>query len=138
MKFRDLISKLDEGINDNALPILIPMVIHLIGQAHIWHLLTKNAQQHTALNELYTTLQDEVDELAERYIALGGRFEPLSINFNTNPSEQNILTYISAFRDTVSQTISVVKEDDNFASILDGVVDIQECIDSFVYKFNLK
>ena len=46
-------------------------------QVHMWHLLAKSGQKHSALGSFYDALETEVDELAEKFIAIGGTLEDI-------------------------------------------------------------
>lgn len=142
MKFRDIMNgvvekKLDEAIpevNDNGIGYIIPYTLQFIAQAHIWHLLCTNGQKHTALGELYEELQTEVDELAEKFIAQGGQLQNVNIPLMAYYDEFTVRTAIDELRNIVS---SAIDTNPRMASIVDGVTDLQEVIDSKLYKFNL-
>lgn len=125
-----------QGIDDKGIGYVITKTLGLVGQSHAWHLTIKSGQKHTALNELYTTLQDEVDGLAEKFIAQGGTLTPAEITINPYVNENQILSEVDTYRNMISSIIDNC-QDGSMASILDGLVDLQECIDSFVYKFKL-
>lgn len=142
MKFRELLTQNElhenvQGITENTVGYIIVKTMALIAQAHVWHLVIRSGQKHTALNELYTTLQDEVDELAERYIGQGGVLPSQNFNIDTGISNEYVLAYIESYRFEVSACISELAGNAELSSILDGVIDLQECIDSFAYKFKL-
>ena len=48
-----------------------------------------------------------------------------------------VLKEVEAFRDHITDTIREVKDYSDLQSILDGLVDLQEEIDQFVYRFKL-
>lgn len=125
-----------QGINETGVGAVITTTLAMIAQAHAWHLLVKSGQKHTALGEFYEELQDEVDELAERFIAQGGQLQAVQGTITVDADYGLILSSVAALRDQVSRCAAATVSPE-MASILDGVVDIQECIDSFVYKFKL-
>lgn len=123
------------GINDSGIGYIITYTLQFISQVHVWHLLCPNGQKHMALGELYEELQTEVDELAEKFIAQGGRLESVSMPLLAYYDEQQILAKIDEFRNIVTSAIST---DPVMASIVDGITDLQEVIDSKLYKFKLQ
>ena len=82
MKFRDLVNKKEQvnedvqGINNSGIGYLITYSMYMIAQTHIWHLLCKSGQKHTALGEFYEEMQDEVDSLAEDSIFIEDKITP--------------------------------------------------------------
>lgn len=123
-----------DGINATGIGYIIPYTVQFIAQAHVWHLLCPNGQKHTALGELYEELQSEVDELAEKFIAQGGRLESISTPLMTYYDELEVRAKLDEFRNVVTSAITT---DPRMASISDGLTDLQEVIDSKLYKFNL-
>lgn len=134
-KFRQLLNENVEGINDHNVGFIISYTLHFSSQLHIWHLLTKNAQQHSALQELYDGLREEVDKLAEKFIAQGGNLETVSDNLLAYYDEKVVRRSITEYRQLITNSIS---NDKNIASIVDSLIDIQEILDSGLYKFDLK
>lgn len=133
--FKQLKENIDE-INETGVGYIISYSLFMIAQMHLWHLLCPTAQQHIALGEFYDELQSEVDELAERFIAQGGILsniidEPLIANYD----EYLVMEKFNQFRNMVT---SAIDTNSRMASIVDGVVDIQELIDNKLYKFKLK
>ncbi len=122
------------GINDSGIGYIIPYTLQFIAQAHTWHLLCPNGQKHMALGELYDELQSEVDGLAEKFIAQGGRLETVSLPLTAYYDELEVRARLEEFRNIVSSAITT---DPRLASISDGLTDLQEVIDSKLYKFNL-
>lgn len=140
LKFDTTPEKLEEaikGIENVKISNIIPKTLAMVAQAHVWHLLIKSGQKHMALNELYTNLDSEVDGLAEKFIGQGGIIQPLSFEMDIDASFENILNKVDLFRVEVSDCISSVKNNSELQSILDGLIDLQEVIDSFTYKFKL-
>lgn len=144
MKFSEFVqsqnkqTKVDEavlGINDSGIGYIIPYTLQFIAQVHTWHLLCPNGQKHTALGELYDELQTEVDGLAEKFIAQGGRLESVSVPLVAYYDEQEILAKLDEYRNIVTSAIST---DPVMASIVDGITDLQEVLDSKLYKFRLQ
>lgn len=123
-----------EGINESGIGYIIPYTLHFIAQSHAWHLLCPNGQKHMALGELYDELQSEVDGLAEKFIAQGGRLETITLPLTAYYDELEVRAKLEEFRNVVSSAITT---DPRFASISDSLIDLQEVIDSKLYKFNL-
>jgi hypothetical protein len=123
-----------DGINNSGIGYIIPYTLQFIAQAHTWHLLCPNGQKHMALGELYDELQTEVDGLAEKFIAQGGRLETVSLTLTAYYDELEVRARLEEFRNIVSSAITT---DSRLASISDGLTDLQEVIDSKLYKFNM-
>lgn len=126
-----------EGINSCDIGYLIPYTMFMIGQIHIWHLLCTSGQKHTALGDLYDDLVESIDELAEKFIAQGGNIsETEPYKYISMYNENEIYNYINNYRTHISSVIenSMGAE---LKSIQDSVIDLQEVIDSFLYKFKL-
>lgn len=121
-------------VNASGIGYVISYTLHFAAQAHLWHLLCPNGQKHVALGELYEELQDEVDELAEKFIAQGGELQTVSMPLVAVYDEGMVRNRIDEFRRIVT---SAIDTNPAMASIVDGVTDLQEVIDSKLYKFNL-
>ena len=123
-----------EGINNSGIGYVITYSMYMIAQTHIWHLLCTSGQKHTALKEFYEELQDEVDELAERFIAQGGELQTVDTPIVAKYDDLMVLQRINEYRNIVTSCIDTRPE---MASIIDGIVDLQEVIDSKLYKFKM-
>lgn len=139
MKFRELLSnkKINEevtGINNTGIGYVITYSMYMIAQTHIWHLLCTSGQKHTALKEFYEELQDEVDELAERFIAQGGELQNVEVPLVAKYDDLTVMQKCQEYRNMVTSCIDTRPE---MASIVDGIVDLQEVIDSKLYKFKM-
>lgn len=134
----DILNEELDQINNAGLGKLITYSIFMSAQTHIWHLLSTNAQEHTALGEFYEKLTSEVDELAERFIAQGGKLINIDNTLYVQYNEYEVINVLNEYRKYTSSIIQSIKEDSEMASMLDGVTDIQELIDNTIYKFKLK
>lgn len=126
-----------EGINETGIGYLIPYTMYCIGQIHIWHLLCTSGQKHTALGDLYDDLVENIDELSEKFIAQGGIIsESEPYKYMCRYNENEIYNYINNYRTYISTVIenSMGAE---LKSIQDSIIDLQEVIDEFLYKFKL-
>lgn len=136
-KYGKKVNEYVEGINETGISYLILDTMYCIGQIHIWHLLCTSGQKHTALGDLYDSLVENVDELAEKFIAQGGIIsESEPYKFMCKYDEVYIHNYINSYRTHISAVIenSMGAE---LKSIQDSVIDLQEVIDEFLYKFKL-
>ncbi len=61
----------------------------------------------------------------------------LIANLKLNTMMQILLIAIRDFRENVSMCIAYVKDSADLQSTLDGLTDLQEEIDQFVYRFKL-
>ena len=140
--YYNIISKIERGqlkesiseVNNTGIGYIIPYTLNFITQAHVWHLLCTSGQKHMALGELYEELQDQVDELAEKFIAQGGKLEPFTGNIVAVYNENDVLNKIDEFRNIVT---SAIDTNPRMASIVDDIIDLQEIIDAKLYKFKL-
>lgn len=130
-----------QGVNSgNNLETLIPEIMNTVSQIHIFHLLCPSGQKHTALGEFYDTLQDEVDELAEIYIAMGGVMSARGLQPFTprvEYSDKMVMDYVKEFVAMINSCIKSVSNAPEMFSLLDELGDIQETVYHFVYKFDL-
>lgn len=123
------------GINDSTVGYVIPYAMFIVAQTHIWHLLCQSGQKHMALGEFYNELDDEVDSLAERFIAQGGELtKDVDFNLDMEYSDQKVYNVLEVFRNIVSSAVSQT-DTPELKSIQDGLVDLQEVIDNKLYKF---
>lgn len=139
LKENNSINEKIENINDYSIDYVISKGLFMGVQSHVWHLLAKSGQKHIALKELYESLADLCDGIAEKYIAQGGAFMDKR-EFVLVQSYDNyaIIESINLFREDITSLISSIKDISSLQSILDSLVDFQELIDSFIYKFNLE
>ena len=132
-----LLNEAVQGINDYGIGYLVTYSLHMVAQSHIWHLLCPSGQKHMALGEFYDEIQSEVDELAEKFIAQGGYLTDIEpYKYNCKYNELEIYNYINNYRTHITNVIenSMGAE---LKSIQDSVIDLQEVIDEFLYKFKL-
>lgn len=124
----------------NSLETLVPEIMNVISQLHIFHLLAPNGQKHTALGELYEELQDEVDELAEIYIGMGGTLSARAMNPFTprvEYSDKLVVDYVKEFVAMINMCLQSTSDNVEMLSLQDELTEIQELVYHFVYKFNL-
>lgn len=121
-------------INNSGIGYIISYSLYLIAQIHVWHLLCPSGQKHMALGELYSELEDEVDELAERFIAQGGVLTDINEPIIAKYDDLTVMQKCQEYRNMVTSCVDYRPE---MASIIDGVVDLQELIDNKLYKFKL-
>ena len=120
--------------------ILLTETLHFANQIQVWHWLAKSGQKHTALGDFYSLLRENIDSLAETLIARA--ISPLSRGSKTLDVvySDDVITYQTKeyrqFITNLIEQLSVEKSD--IANVRDMVIDIQECIDKFVYQFDLE
>ena len=54
---------------------VIDLSFYMISQFHIYHLLSYSYSTHEAIGEFYAALSEQVDTLAESFIAIGGKLD---------------------------------------------------------------
>ena len=131
-----IINEQIEGINNDIIGLVIPHTIALIAQSHIWHLGCPSGQKHVALKELYEELQSEVDGLAEKFIAQGGVIKDYKYSLKSSYSDMEVYVELDKYRDLITGTIAA-NDTPEMKSIVDSLIDLQEVIDSKLYKFKL-
>jgi len=135
MSFRELITEEVQGINDTGIGPLIINSIGLISQLHTWHLLAKTHSRHSALGSFYEELQEEVDSLAEKFIAQGGKLQNMNYTINVNYKPSTVVKKSQDYRNTVTE---IITDGPELSSMVDSLIKIQDIIDRNLYKFNLK
>lgn len=125
------------ALNASGIGYIVSKTLAVAAQVHIWHLLAKSGQKHSALGSFYDALETEVDLLAEKFLAIGGTISDFSFNFSSSYSDTDIILAMREYRDEVSDTIFSVKDSADLQSVLDGLTDLQEDIDQFIYRFKL-
>lgn len=125
-----------EGINEYGVGYIISYGLYLVAQLHLWHLVTTNAQQHTALGELYSELTEELDALAEKFIGQGGILVDIQNEIlTTQYNEFVVYEKLGQFRNLLSSSID---QRNVMIPVADGLGDLMELIDAKLYKFKLK
>ena len=124
-------------INSYNIDSLINKFFISITQIHIWHLLSNSGQKHLALGELYDNLQNDVDNIAEKFIAQGGTLSEFESNFSITSDDQSILDFVDYLRQIITNTLNELKNNEALSSFYQAISDVQQHIDEFVYKFNL-
>ena len=120
--------------------MLLTETLHFANQIQLWHWLAKSGQKHTALGDFYESLRDNIDSLAETLIAQA--ISPLvrgSKTLDVVYSDDVIMYQTKEYRQFITNVIDQTSSDKpDIANVRDMVVDIQECIDKFVYQFDLE
>ena len=148
-KFRDwMTAKQSKEINEKIeLPsdignvnMLLTETLHFANQIQVWHWLAKSGQKHTALGDFYSSLRENIDSLAETLIAQA--ISPITRGSKTLDVvySDDVITYqTKEYRQNISNLIEQLSvEKSDIANVRDMVIDIQECIDKFVYQFDLE
>ena len=149
VKFRDWVTaKQSKEINEKIelssdigdVNMLLTETLHFANQLQIWHWLAKSGQKHTALGDFYSSLRENIDSLAETLIAQA--ISPItkgSKTLNVVYSDDVITYQTKEYRQFITNLIDIVSvEKTDVSNIRDALVDIQECIDKFVYQFDLE
>lgn len=119
---------------------LLTETLHFSNQIQLWHWLATSGQKHTALGDFYSTLRESIDSLAETLIAqnilpLTRGSKTLDVTYSDDVIEYQTKEYRQFVTNVIAQ-LSTNKSD--IANVRDMVVDIQECIDKFIYQFDLE
>lgn len=148
-KFRDWVTaKQSKEINEKVITnsdisnigVLLTETLHFANQLQIWHWLAKSGQKHTALGDFYSLLRENIDSLAETLIAQN--ISPITKGSKTLDIvySDDVITYqTKEYRQYISNLIEQLSvEKSDIANVRDMIIDIQECIDKFVYQFDLE
>ena len=148
-KFRDWVAaKQSKEINEKVtttsdisnIAILLTETLHFANQIQVWHWLAKSGQKHTALGDFYSSLRENIDSLAETLIAQA--ISPITKGSKTLDVvySDDVITYqTKEYRQYISNLIEQLSvEKTDVSNIRDTLVNIQECIDKFVYQFDLE
>lgn len=127
-----------EGIEATGVQSVIRSGLELVAQFHIYHWLTKSYAQHNALGSFYSSLEDNIDTLAENYIALGGVLSGdctlfTKMNYNIVDVINNLTSYRALISDALSYTSG-----SSMLSLNDCLIDIQRLIDKTIYLLELQ
>ena len=148
-KFRDWVTaKQSKEINEKIelssdigdVNILLTETLHFANQIQVWHWLAKSGQKHTALGDFYAFLRESVDGIAETLIAQNilPRSE-YAKGIDVFYSDEVITIQVNKYRELITELIDIVSvEKTDVSNIRDALVNIQECIDKFVYQFDLE
>lgn len=145
-KFRDWMTqgkineKIEVSSDSGTVNMLLTETLHFANQIHVWHWLAKSGQKHTALGEFYISLREQIDEIAETLIAQA--ISPLTRGskiLDVTYSDEVIKYQTKEYRQFVTNLIDVVSaEKSDIANVRDALIDLQECVDKFVYQFDLE
>lgn len=125
------------GITETDIGYLIVSALNFANQLHIYHLLCRESQKHVALGALYDGLRDNADKIAENYLALGGELQTHDISLSLIYDDYKIMEIVKGIRFRIAACIDNTNTADT-SSLNDKLIDMLECIDSFVYQFDLK
>ena len=112
----------------------------VVTQMHIYHLLTKNGAEHTALLEFYTAIDELNDKLIETLMGLGaelGDGKDYNSTISMTYSKTAILSKAEENRGKVTEAIEKTSGSE-FASVNDILVDAQSAVDTLLYKLRLR
>lgn len=140
-EFKKFLSQTDlkeEYHDSNKIGFFITESLAFASQVHIFHLLSLSGQKHLALKEFYSSLEDIIDSVAEKFIARGGKIESINYEFKTSSDVEFVLNTVSNYRDELTEIIDLMIDDSENQGIFDELVEVQKEIDQFVYRFSLE
>ena len=121
-------------------------MLFYVSQLHLAHWLTLKNHHHVVVGELYSDLEDELDELAEQYIGacLPAMKPEESLNlaeavrepnyYKIIKSEKDILSIVDEIAEHANKSLQVVEKNPKFAFMRDGFMDIIAVCYSAKYK----
>jgi hypothetical protein len=103
---------------------------------HLEHWKTVNEAKHVALGDFYTSLNTQLDSLAEMAMGVG-----INIRYDfsfgyTFSTDMEFVELLSSLRDVITEALQNTTEA-KFQSINDCLVAIQKSIDTLSYKLEL-
>lgn len=123
--------------SDSQIVSVIASAMRLTIQAHVWHLLTKSYSSHEAIGDFYETLTEQIDTLAEQYLATGGTLTGSSdMTIEYNYDRTSVLTQLTDFRSGLSSTITSL-DSSATESIKDTLIAMQKLVDKTAYLLDL-
>lgn len=137
---KEINEKIELSSDVGDINMLLTETLHFANQLQLWHWLAKSGQKHTALGDFYISLRENIDSLAETLITQA--VSPLvrgSKTLDVVYSDDVIIYQTKEYRQFITNVIDQISTDKpDIANVRDMVVDIQECIDKFVYQFDLE
>jgi hypothetical protein len=124
-KIRD--AQIENLQNNNPVPIgyIATHIIQFVAQTHVWHLLNKKNN----LKELHESLQLEVNNLAETFIATGGRLETVGIPIVAYYDDAVIRVRTNEVRFLVN---SAIEDSPEMNSTVDSLINMREILDNSI------
>jgi hypothetical protein len=127
LKLKDV--QIENLQNNNPAPIgyIATHIIQFVAQTHVWHLLKNNKNNN--LKQLHESLQLEVSNLAEPFIAQGGRLETVGIPIVAYYDEAVIRVRINELRFLVN---SAIEDSSDMSSTVDSLINMREILDNSI------
>jgi DNA-binding ferritin-like protein len=127
-----------EGINDHNCDQVIKRCLAEVSRFHVAHWKTDSYSAHEAVGGFYEGLVGLTDTIAEKFIALGGNLDGrVSIRFSAESDIESMRMNLLDFREVISEAIDETGMDKNIMSVNDSLIQIQNLIDSTIYKLDL-
>ena len=137
---KNINEKVTTGSDTGNVNMLLTETLHFANQIHVWHWLAKSGQKHTALGAFYGTLRESIDGIAETLIAQG--IAPVARGSKTLDvmySDEVITYQTNEYRQFITNLIDEISVDKtDISNIRDALIDLQECVDKFIYQFDLE
>lgn len=115
--------------------VLSKCLIATVG-IHLEHWRTFNEARHTALGEFYTSLNEQLDSLAEISLGIGIDLRSdFSFSHMFTPQE-DFVSFLTILRDSVNQALNMTSTTE-LQSVNDCLITIQKSIDTLAYKLEL-
>ena len=111
----------------------IPELLHKANQINIFHWVTTDHKVHVALGDLYEDMREDIDELAEAWIAIGGPLSAYnSFNFEITGEIGTINKYLEDCLVSVTDCIEATNTPE-LMTINSIAIDIQGDIQKAMY-----
>ena len=125
--------------NENTIMEFVVYSLNTISQFHLYHFLTKNAQQHDAIGQFYNSLNDEIDNFTEYFLGennISTYISQNSYNFQTISTIENIVSSLNEY-DAKLLNIRAILDVNKEGSLVDSVDDIKELVSKLKYKLKM-
>lgn len=130
---------MDEEYTD-ALIDSITNGIYAVSQMHIYHLLSRDQDEHDVIGEFYPTLSGLVDDLAEQFIGMNGSdalMDETVPDCDFAYGEDFAEMLLSDYREIVTEAIEEVSGEATTSGLSDTLTAIQKLIDNTTNKLEL-
>lgn len=143
MKDMDKNMSVEEHLGD----CIVDMLFY-VSQLHLAHWLTLKNHHHVVVGELYTELEEELDDLAEQFIGacLPKKKPEEALNlaeairepnfYKVIKSEKDILDIVEEITEYATKSLQTVEKEPKFLFMRDGIMDIIAVCHSAKYKIS--
>lgn len=122
-------------------------MLFYVSQLHLAHWLTLKNHHHVVVGELYSELEEELDDLAEQFIGASLPAKPEdSLNLSEGvrearyykviKTEKDIIEIVDEIAEYANKALQMVEKDPKFGFMRDGIMDIIAVCHSAKYQIS--